>query len=150
MSQDLLREKVIGDHTFEVRMLDPDTALELFVDLFAMFGPSLAALFEAADEDEDEGEGKEDRAIAQAVQMLVTNLSKAKLKNAVAVLSKVSFIDGAPLAATYKVHFAGKLGLMVRWLAYALQVQFADFQDAFASIPGLQTVLRQAGTHGGK
>lgn len=139
MGQDYVETREIGGATYEVRMFDPDTAVDVFTDLLTMLGPSVGALFDS----EKDGEAS-DGGYQGAIEALVRNVDKAKVKAVIQALAKVSFVGGVSLDGTYRVHFTGKLGDMLKWIGFGLKVQYKDFGDAFGSIPGLQIALRKA------
>jgi len=139
MRQEESRE--IDGETYLVRMLDPDTAIDLLIDLFDMLGDALSAVIRV---DMDDGEAQE-KAIGIALRLLVGKVEKAKVHAAITALSKVSDVNGKPLAGVYKVHFMGRIGTLAKWLVFALQVQYSDFTDAFGHIPILQTPPQRSG-----
>lgn len=130
--------KQIDDVTYTVRMLDPDTAVDMLVDLFDMIGSSISAIVSAG----DDGDEEQAKALSLAIGMLVGKVDKVKIRDMVHKLCKVSDADGKPLGQLYKIHFMGRIGHMAKWLVFALQVQYRDFGDVIGSIPGLQTPLQ--------
>lgn len=126
--------KEIDGDTYTVRMLDPDTAMDVLVDLFDMVGESLSVVV-SADPDDPEAE---ERAIATALRALVGKVSKDTVRGIVARMVKVSDVNNRPLKDTYKVHFMGRIGTLAKFLVFALQTQFRDFGDAFGDILTLQ------------
>lgn len=141
----LEEEREIDGILYEVRMLDPDTAIDVLLDVVSMVGPSLAALFDGGDQTPS------DHFMQGAIQALVTNADKAKVKATIKALASVSAYAESgdqhkrvPLTeAGYRLHFKGRFGTLIKWLAFALEVQFRDFGSAFENIPGLGTVLRR-------
>jgi hypothetical protein len=143
--------KRIGEHTYTVRMLTVDTAIDVLVDLVGMLGEPVAELLAAGSasdivtglreegaEDEESG-----RAVALLLRVLVGKLHKDTIHGIVKKLVAVSDVDNVPLTQSYAAHFRGELCLLAKWLWFALQVQYRDFSGAFEAIAGSET--RQSG-----
>lgn len=110
----------------------PDKVMDHGNALISLF--STAALGKAA----LAGDGV---AIGGAVMAAVLqNMASPPVKAVIADLWKDALADGKPLAGTaWKGHFTAKTGSMMRFIAWALEAQFADF---FGSLTG---VLRDVG-----
>ncbi len=163
MSQTDAKSRTIDGHTYKVMMLDPLVASDVLIDIGKVLAPALGAIggFALGDKDavaklldgEDGAEGEKESesrlspAFERAVIGLVDRLDKAKLREIVDLLAKVSFLVGsegeAQLRTVFPVHFRGRLKTMYRWLAFALEVQFADFFETIG--PAIGRAARSAG-----
>ena len=137
--------KEIAGDTYTVRMLDPDVAFDMFVDLFDMLGTSLAAILPAY----GVGEDTEREAIGAALRVLVGKVDKGIAKDMIHKLAKATDVNGKPLEPQYKIHFMGRIGAMSQWLAFAIQAQFRDFRETFGSTL-MSEMLRTRAPEGSK
>jgi len=128
-------KRIIGEHTYEVRQLPATPAYLMFLDLSKMVAPSMAAgvasvaggggLAQAL-EAELNGDF-----LLRAVEGLVDRLDNAKVQSIIQQLANhTAVVIGErklELAQQFEVQFAGRIGEMFRWLAFALEVNFGDF-----------------------
>jgi hypothetical protein len=153
MSQEAGKKRVIDGIEFEVFMLDPWVANEILHDLFHIFGPSIRDVFgamdgdvkslkEAANDTKDWAEqqinmGSLGSAIGGLFQRMDSNLTKSIMEK----LAAVTMVkDKGKLGDQFQLVFLGKLGTMYKWVAFALEVQLADF---FGSIPAAMSWFSQ-------
>ena len=142
MSQDTPHTKRIGQHEYQVYMLPPLDAMDLLVDLSKVAGPTLGKLVDAVkgafgeggiesvmDIDTSDLSGD---MISGAIAELVDRLDKRMLRELIGTLSNKTLMDGKRLNAVFDAHFAGHLGEMMRWIVFALEVQYRDFWSALA------------------
>lgn len=112
---------------YEVAPLDPLVANDILVDILKVVGPALGAM----------DDGASDTMVEGSFRGLFERLDKAKLREIISILAKVTSVnlpggESPQLPAIFTLHFRGKLGLMYRWLGFALRVQFGDFFDSAA------------------
>jgi len=131
MSQLDAKRKTIDGVEYEVRMLSATRATKLLVKLGKMLGPAFAEIAR--------GEGGLDREIdgalfAGAVSALFASADPDEVDAILKELAEVTLADGKGLRPIYDIHFAGKIGRLMRWAAFALQVQYEDFFGALGSV----------------
>lgn len=131
MSQLDAHRKRIDGVEYEVRMLPATRATKLLVKLGKMLGPAFAAIAR--------GEGGIDREIdgalfAGAVSALFASADPDEVDAILKELAEVTLADGKGLRPIYDIHFAGKIGRLMKWAAFALQVQYEDFFGALGSV----------------
>lgn len=143
-------EKRIGDHTFRVRMLDPETSEDLFLDLVKQAGPALAAFLS-----ESEGginglleQSVGSPSVLAAVRELVDRLDKETYRRMCRVLSEVSQVrvgdDKWPMLPSVESEvFRGRIMLRLKWLWFALGVQYAGFFDDLGDAESLLALARR-------
>jgi hypothetical protein len=137
---------LIGSHTYHVTELPSGQARDLLVKLVKVFGPVLAGMLEDGKLIPEGTEGAPAEALVNRVskvdsktlsKMLLAfsdRVSAADFKYLCQVLgdsTQVEIEAGAqvPLDLEYQeLHFkGGRLSHLFRWLAFALEVQYADF-----------------------
>ena len=146
MAQSDFQQKEIEGFTYKVMMLDPLVASDLLADLGFVLAPAIGALGGVLVKEKGDGLGKlldgtaeesdEDSNIDDAVEKAVIGLfgrfSKAKQRELISILQKVTIVvlpDGKEprLQDIFTVHFRGRLKSLYLWLAFALKVQYQDF-----------------------
>lgn len=126
----VLATKEIDGVIYQLQPMQPDKVVEHGGALLSsVLAAPLARAVTAGDES----------AIAGAMLAVLQNLSSPALKAAIVDIWPTAFAGGVGLANSWKVHFTGKTGSLVRFLAWALEEQFRDF---FVSLTG---VLKDAG-----
>ena len=131
MSQLDAKRKTIDGVEYEVRMLSATRATKLLVKLGKMLGPAFVEIAK--------GEGGLDREIdgalfAGAVSALFASADPDEVDAILKELAEVTLADGKGLRPIYDIHFAGKIGRLMKWAAFALQVQYEDFFGALGSV----------------
>lgn len=154
MSQIDRHEKQINGVTYEVKMLPATRGQKLLVRLGQMIGPAMAELTRDGLDAELEGS-----AFMAAVTALFAHADEHRVDSALKELAEVTLADGRPLKSIYDVHFAGRMGALARWAAFALQAQYSDFFDDLASaldgaglserVAGLRSPTASTGESGG-
>lgn len=139
MPQMTEQTKEIGGVNYTVYYLDPITALDLGVDLGKVLGPAFAGLFGEGGDLGSVGDRQVD--FGAGVRLLFEHLDKSMLRDAVKKMAGVTHADGVSLSSTYLAHFHGKIGQMMQWLAFALQVQYSDLFDGWGNGAGLTGIL---------
>lgn len=139
------RDRLIGNHRYHVRQLGAGEARKLLVRLTKALGPVLGAMLE------DMGgvsgnqaatikrlQDMNVRSVAKALERLAGQLREEDLEYLCRVLggaTEVETEDGKRLQLTLErqeLHFrGGHLAEMFKWLAFGLEVQYADFFSAF-------------------
>ncbi len=120
-------------------MLPPMDAMDMLVDLSKVAGPSLGTMIDAVKGAFGQGglEGVleqelDGQMISQAITELVDRLDKQVLRSLTATLAARTLMDGQKLHVIFDAHFTGHLGDMMRWIVFALEVQYRDFWSALA------------------
>lgn len=122
MSQAAFLEEEIGGHTFQVYMLPPLVAMEMFTDLATMAGPAISVVAQV-----NEGVGTD--LIAKALEVFFKNYTSSKGQDIIKKLAAKTMVDGRDLGKkeNFDTLFLGKIGLMFKWIIFALKCQFSDF-----------------------
>lgn len=144
MSQVDHEVREIDGYTYKVLMLDPLLATDLLTDLCQLLAPALGALGgvmvkekgdilqKALDGFEADDKTNIDTAFERAVLGFFGRLDKAKQREWIGMLAKVTMLvlpDGKEpmLGPVFTKHFQGRIFAMYKWMAFALKVQFRDF-----------------------
>jgi len=144
MAQSDAQSTEIDGYTYKVMMLDPLVATDLLADLGFMLAPALGALGGMLAKEKGDGlaklldgvekseESDIDAAIERAVIGLFARFDKAKQRELIAILAKVTVVvlpDGKEpnLAPMLLQHFRGRVKSLYKWLGFALKVQYQDF-----------------------
>jgi hypothetical protein len=114
----------LGENTYTVGLLDPDTAHELFIDIVKMAGPGLVAAIASGDLLNTDAQ--------KLVGDLADRLNKetvAHARNLFKTVTTVTINGGKsmPLKDIYSLHFKGKIVDLNKWFVFCCKVQFADF-----------------------
>lgn len=137
MTQIDTHSTVIEGDTYEVYMLDPDTAMDLLVELAKVAGPAITGLVGMAT---DKGLSSvleadtSDPGVADAVAGFFGKLDAALLRRLTSTLAKMTHVNGKPLSGIYAMHFRGRLGLLFQWLGFALKAQYSDFSKGLRAL----------------
>ena len=110
----------IDGHEFDVGYLNTKQARRTWTQLVQKLGPSLDA-FQDGDVGFAVTKIAEDPALADFFEELVQ------------VFGKVTQIDGKPLLQVEARVFQGKVSLTLKWLKFALEVNYSDFLDLLQS-----------------
>lgn len=138
--------RTIGSTTYHVRQLGAGDARRLLVRLTKAVGPVLGAVLEEAAGSSNvpvpkdakglaalSGFAVSRKGISRALQELSVRLTESDLEFAVKLLGGTTEIEtdaGKQVPLTLErqeLHFAGRMGEMFRWLAFALEVNYRDF-----------------------
>lgn len=120
-------QKTIGDHVYTVSLLGAKNGTRMITTLIRVLGPSVAGLAaggKGKDSAVDFGAFAQGLAAAQGleatVEKVIQDLAKA---------SRVTLPDGNQpvLWDVYDMHFPGRYGELVGWLAFALEANFGSF-----------------------
>jgi hypothetical protein len=122
MSLTTVHSKTLGDLTFKVGLLSVANGREMLVRLQRTFGPAIGELAE--------GRGGVARAFAQVAERLDSK-DFTWVCDTLAERSSVVHPDGReqPLKQNIDEIFAGKYGLMLQWIQFSLETNFADFLE---------------------
>lgn len=120
---DSFKETIDGVE-YTIYMLDPRTSLRLLRRILGAVSPALGAF---AGTGGDMSAEVSPELFSKIAGDLFDRLDEKLLDDAVDHLASVTHADGKPLKETMAIHFRGRIGAMVRWLAFALRVQYADF-----------------------
>lgn len=138
MSQNDSHSKTIDGHTYTVYMLAPSVSLSLLTDLTKVIGPSLGPVIDVLfGQGGVEGVLKAEidgKFFAKAATSLFSHIDKDLVKRVVDTLLEVSEVDGKKLKPIWEIQFRGKIGVLLKWLAFALKSQYSDFSSAWEGI----------------
>lgn len=132
MSQHKPQTKTIAGREYSVCKLDPLTAQDVLIDIIQALAPAAPEVAKIAKSMADgDVEGGEDVSFedASVIGTLAQGLSKAKMRELIATMRRVSQCDGKPLDSVFEAVFLGDLPSMYRWLWFCLAVQFGNFSE---------------------
>jgi hypothetical protein len=126
--------KQIGDFTYTVQCLDPETAFDVFVDVVQDVLPALAIALGSLEEGgltalrrgavkAALGDGNLERAVERFVRVL----DKAKTKNAMKAFAARTEVAGVGMLAQNPMHFAGRFDAQLTWFGFCMWMQYKDF-----------------------
>ncbi len=135
--------RTIGEHEYEVTQLPSSKGRRLLVRLFKVLGPAFGELTAGGAKNVDEVDSG---ALARAIQELALRITSDDLEDVVQELARTTRIrmgDKEPeLASVMELHFAGRYDELIRWLAFALEVNYGSF---FGGLAGLRPRAGAAG-----
>lgn len=139
-------DKVIGATRYRVTQLGAKKGREMLVRLVKLAGPGLAAgLAGLSKADGKDTEAPMARALSDALYDLATRLTVEEFNGITDELAKHTTIvlgDLEPrLSDKFDDHFSGKYDEMLRWAAFALEVNFKSFFVGSGGGGGLMTRL---------
>jgi hypothetical protein len=117
-------------------MMDPDTAIDVSVDLQKWFLPAVGELAGLAGE---EGDSVLQSSIAGAVRAFVAGADKTTIKRTIKTMMRFTTCEGVGKLSNgdaWKTHFHGRYWAMMRVVAFAVEVNFTDF---FGGLAGIRT-----------
>lgn len=147
MSQlDTVKTK-IGEHEYEMHMLDPLTSHDLLMDVAKMVGPAIGPIFDRLFQNKkvNDLDGVLDQEIgvdffSSAADSLFKGIDKKVLRNMINEFQNVTFVDGAQLEKTFAIHFRGALDSMYQWIAWGMSVQWGkSLRVLVGAIPSLKS-----------
>lgn len=129
----LVQSKTIGEYSYAVTQLDAVKGRRVFARLLKVAAPALASLSGGSKVKPDD--------LAKGLAALAETLSEDDVDffcDAFAPSTTVTLADGkAPrLSDIFAVHFAGKYLELVKWLAFALEVNFGPFWRGLSAKAG--------------
>lgn len=126
------KKKTIDGIEYEVTQLGAKEGRALFVRISKMIGPSLASLAKA---DLASLMDSNVAQLAPAIETFVRDVSEEDLDVLCSKFAERSaYRDGKDwpeLDRNFDDHFAGAYLRMIKWLAFCVEVNYADFFDAF-------------------
>lgn len=128
--------KVIDGFDYKVTEMPALKAFHTFVDLTKIVGESYAHLAAKAEESTPQ------EVVGECVRLLIKNLDHAKSESILKEMAGVTMFCAAgesnhmPLSQHLNMHFAGKMGRMVKWLHFALEVQYGNLLEALSDFDG--------------
>ncbi len=134
MSQEDFQTKVIEGVEYKSFMLPPMKSQALLVQVSKMIGPSIGPVL-------DKLAGKTsvsdmlDQTVtadffAKAAEAFFRDIDSDKLESVQMALMDKCHADNQPLSNIYNVVFLGRLDLMYRWMAFAMQAQWGKLSSA--------------------
>jgi hypothetical protein len=133
------KTKKIGEFTYKVQCLDPESAFDLFVDLFQTLVPAIADAAKGLDNVSDLAKGGQLAAVfdnvvksgglADGLKTLASALDKTKMKAAMRAFAEVTEVEGVGmLSEVYRTHFTGRFDDQLSWFFFCVyEVQYKDF-----------------------
>jgi len=119
------RSKTIGSSTYTVRLLAPDVAHDLFLEIMKSVGPALAGGVVDGD--------LANQDVSKVLKDILDRLDLETVKRARQLIKEVTevSVNGKmlPLGTIYEIHFRGKLMELSQWLLFGLETQYSDFLD---------------------
>jgi len=126
------KDKIISGRRYQVTQLPAFQALDLLEQLTTLAGPALGALAKNGVSGQVDFE-------AGAVR-LFASLGGGKLKAVTLALLSTTTVDlgdrSPRMLDIFDLEYAGKLSVVFKVMAFALEVQFQDFFDAAKSLLG--------------
>jgi hypothetical protein len=133
--------------TYKVTQLPFKRGQRLLVRLFKTLGPALAAAIAAAPRIKGRKLGEMPVAevlpgISQALLLLSDKLSEQDMEYVTDTLAELTEFsrDGKtwlPLSQELEFHFAGRYGAFLKWLGFALRVNYLGFSNGLGLLEGL-------------
>lgn len=128
-----IKSKEIEGVLYEVHQLGASEGLSILMDLVKLLGPALGPVLESG--------ALESVNLGLAVRTLCESLDKAKVKTIVDAMARSTTAVGVGrLDGAFEAHFAGRMGLLLKWLSFAVGAQYDDFfgslADAVKSVGG--------------
>ena len=123
----------IGGHIYEVHQLGAIKARALFVRLTKALGPVLSSLLESTTMSTRKAAALQSFAMAPVIEELALRITEEDFCYLCDVLGECTFLvgDKGQLAKLERklqdVHFAGRMLDSLKWLGFAIEVNFADF-----------------------
>lgn len=136
------RDREINGTHYTVRMLNGTKGKALLTRLFKLAGPALADILAGIKDAQSVQEMKLD-GVADAVRSFASRLPDNELNEITLILAEhteITIAGGKPMALKQLAdsHFAGNYREMFSWIAFALEVNYADF---FGGSDGLQSAF---------
>jgi len=144
-----IKSEPIDGFTYEVTQLGAVEGRRMLVRISKIVLPTLGALIKDADFGRLSDLNIADIDIDSAAKALVEAVDADSVDKIIESMSGITEIwgpgfgaAGAPMAHHFDDHFAGRYAAMLRWLAFALKVNFSDFFDGKGSVAKLAASLR--------
>lgn len=124
----------IGEHTYEVGLLPLSKGRPLLVLLTRHLGPAFGELLKESGGNVDEA--RLTSLVGTLIQDVSRTLSDEDLRAMIETLASVTKVSSGSgpkvlLPNVMETHFAGKFGELVRWLGFAIEVNFQSFFAVF-------------------
>lgn len=132
MPQADFQEKEIDGVRYTIRMLPPRKAQAILLEMVKVAGPSFAEIASNV----KPGVSFEDSEMdfGRIVGLLAEKLDQRMLDDHQAAFASVTEADGVLLKGIFDKHFHGRVMSMLKWHAFAIQANFADFSDALGTV----------------
>ena len=147
------KRKRIGACEYQVRQLTVPVGRRLLVRLFKILGPAIGAAVGGLPEDKGDDisiGALNTRAIGDAITLLADTITEDELENLCEILADATEYSPEPdrwlpLKKDSEMHWAGRYFDMFKWIAFALEVNYADFLGAQGSLGGFVSAVRKPG-----
>jgi hypothetical protein len=143
------KEKTIGEHRYQVTQLSAPEGRRLLVRLYKVLGPSLGAITKGLDGVDGKAVKLEElrlEFVGEALRELAMHLNEDDLEHLCEVMGKQTMVHlggdkWVPLQDVSALHFAGRYDEMFKWIAFALETNYAGFFKGTATLGGLASKL---------
>ena len=124
--------------SYEVTPLQSSKGIALTLRLGRILGPTLAEVTKLAGQSDEDVKGRGLAIIGRAAEGLLERATETELRlvwEPLAESTRVNLGNGKrpTLLSIFEVHFAGRLDLFARWLAFALEVNLGPLGAMLAS-----------------
>lgn len=133
MAQNQTQTEVIDGIRYTVRMLPARKGYKLALRMAKAAGPAIAMFVDKAvsgGADAVLNESISEGTFSTAVATLVDRLDESTVDDVIQQMSECTEADGQLLHRIFDLHFMGAYDRMVKWLAFALKVNFGNFTAA--------------------
>jgi len=124
------QSREIDGFTYQVNQLPARKGLELLTEVATVAGPLVAAMGDKGLSGllDSEADGGAFLGVAKAI---AGSLDSKRVLGITDTLAGVTYLEGKALTGNaLDAHFMGRVFSMLKWLAFALEVQFGDFFNA--------------------
>ena len=123
-------EKDIDDLHYTITMLPASEGLAIFTRLIKLVGKPFAALSNSGGLDAEVSA----KLLGLALEALAENLDEEVVQKTIKDLMKSAIVNGQQASKIFDVHFAGRMGHMMKVLVFILEVQYKDFLDGLGGL----------------
>ncbi len=130
------QSKVIDGVTYEVQMLPGTKSWKMLLRLGKMIGPALGKVIDGSEGSLQNlmNADLSEVFIGEALTALTERMDEAEVEIIIQQLAECTIVDNKPLKGIFELHFQGNPGALLKWLAFAVQANFAPFSNALASV----------------
>lgn len=144
------KRKVIGNIEYEVRQLTVPVGRRLLMKLFKTLGPAVGAALTGLPEDGGKDVGIGDmktKALGDAIGVLAETLTEEDFDHVCHVFTDTTQFSREsgkwlPLKIEQDLHWAGRYMDMMTWLAFCLEVNYADFLGGQTGLAGFASAMQ--------
>lgn len=147
MSQLDSQTTTIDGHSYTVRKLPARRGTRMLTKLARMIGPSIGTLAEGGKLSDLMGAKVDGKLFSRAVAALFLHVDEDAVDAILMELADVTTVEkGGLLRPNYDLHFMGRQGALMKWAAFALEAQYADFfGEVRAAVASLDELAAKVG-----